>query len=200
LDDRLSPVPLTKKRKKTKANRTQEEVDLYTDKAMKELEAMKELPGAQLGDTASDGAPGGPAQDWMVQDAVVPAMWHGEWDTRGMSAGEVKLTVIAEGSQTRSHEITVRLEDAGCLDPWYPDETEADVELGADADNDADADTDAIRVRLIAHWDYGGANNAYFDDLVLRPQTPVDIELMEGGNPVAVIAGRLFRRPFTVTC
>ncbi|MBW1811601.1 MAG: hypothetical protein JRJ87_25665, partial [Deltaproteobacteria bacterium] len=58
----------------------------------------------------------GPAID-MVQNEVVPMIWEGIWDTRGLIEGEIELVVTVEGTKTRSRTITVRLADVPCPEP-----------------------------------------------------------------------------------
>ncbi len=72
----------------------------------------------------------------MVQDSAEPRLWHGSWDTRGLPTGERTLTVTATGTETRSAEVTVLLEDVGCP-PELP--TGPDAGVGSDAGPTADA-------------------------------------------------------------
>lgn len=80
----------------------------------------------------------------MTLDAELPVLWHGSWDTRGLKAGGVTLTVSAEGSEVHQHSITVKLADVACPEPWQPDDgglqdgSEQDADGGvADAGDDA---------------------------------------------------------------
>lgn len=83
----------------------------------------------------------------MTQDAQEPRLWHGEWDASGLTPGEITLTVTASGSETRSSEVTVLLEDVPCPgdepspDGGVPDggETDATIDASPDAGPQMDA-------------------------------------------------------------
>ncbi|MFH2010911.1 MAG: metallophosphoesterase [bacterium] len=83
----------------------------------------------------------------MTQDPVEPALWHGVWDTTGLTVGETTLTVTAVGTTTRSQEVHVMLEDVTCppVNPT-PDAGVADATVEADAEpagQDAEPTEDA---------------------------------------------------------
>ncbi len=88
----------------------------------------------------------------MTPDPVEPRLWHGSWDTSGLPAGEVILTVTAVGSATRSRDVSVMLADtqcpttqpqpdAGVADAGEPDATDAaDAAAASDASSTPGAD------------------------------------------------------------
>jgi len=83
----------------------------------------------------------------MTQDAVEPRLWHGAWDTTGLTAGETTLTVTAVGNSSRSKEVHVMLADVACPGPpLQPDAGVADAgptDAGPDPDQDAAVTDDA---------------------------------------------------------
>jgi len=72
----------------------------------------------------------------MNQDLVEPALWHGLWDTTGLSVGETTLTVTAVGTNTRTREVHVMLADVTCPtgNPTGPDAGVPDAAVEADAE------------------------------------------------------------------
>ena len=73
----------------------------------------------------------------LERDPDRPMLWRGAFDTTGLAAGEVELTVTASGSQTRSRSIKVLLDAAGaCPEPWHPPDGGPDGDGGATGDGD----------------------------------------------------------------
>jgi 3',5'-cyclic-AMP phosphodiesterase len=84
----------------------------------------------------------------MTRDTQLPILWHGSFDTRGLAAGDVSLTVNAEGTKARQRSITVTLADVPCPEPWQPADggiQDGDVQDGDGslADQGPDAGKDA---------------------------------------------------------
>jgi MYXO-CTERM domain-containing protein len=53
----------------------------------------------------------------MTQDPDEPRLWHGRWDTHGLTAGEAVLSVTAVGTTTRTAEVSVLLDAVDCPPP-----------------------------------------------------------------------------------
>lgn len=79
----------------------------------------------------------------MERDPVRPMLYLGTWDTRGLTPGEVPLTVSAQGSQARERTIQVRLDNASCPEAWVPPDGGPDGSDGGDPLPDGETATDA---------------------------------------------------------